>query len=71
MGFMLLCILTAMFRPTIIPCFAFVWLIGRVVYFEGYKLSVEDRKYGNFIQHLGDLPVLIIALREVYFMYYH
>ena len=71
MGFMLLCLLTAMFQPTIVACFAGVWLIGRVVYFEGYKKSVEDRKYGNNIQHLGDLPVIIIALREFYIMYNH
>ena len=70
MGFMLLCIITAMLHPTIVACFAFVWLIGRVEYFRGYQESVENRNIGNIIQHLGDLPVLAIALRDIYIMYY-
>jgi hypothetical protein len=39
-----------------------VWTIGRIFYALGYKNSVNGRKFGGMLSHLGDIPLIFSTL---------
>jgi uncharacterized membrane protein YecN with MAPEG domain len=46
-----------------------LWIVGRIVYFSGYRMAAERRRAGFFIQAIATLVLIIgAAARIIYLM---